>query len=189
MDAVEAVMRDDGYAALSARSIGARAGLNYQLVFYYFEKIDNLLLATYRRRTKRLLARVEQALTSERPFHALWDASRDPVDGALSLEYMAMSNHVPVIHEETVAHMQRMLAVMVDTTKAYASRGPSDEIFSPVAVAMLVATVGESMSYQSALGIASEIASGPLYEPGRLVEWILGKFETSDASTRDRDGG
>src|SRR5579862_735329 len=59
MDAVEAVMREDGYAALSARSVARRAGLKYQIVFYYFETMDALLLATYRRRTQTVLERTE----------------------------------------------------------------------------------------------------------------------------------
>ena len=97
MDAVEAVMREQGYAALSARSVAARAGLKYQIVFYYFETMDDLLLAAYRRRTETVLQRSEQALTSERPLHAFWQVSSDPFDAALTLEYMAMSNHNQLI--------------------------------------------------------------------------------------------
>src|ERR1700751_3427655 len=80
MDAVEAVMREDGYAALSARSIARRAGLKYQIVFYYFATMDDLLLATYRRRTERVLERIQQALRSERPLHAFWEVWSDPSD-------------------------------------------------------------------------------------------------------------
>ena len=45
MDGVEAVLREDGYAALSARSVAERAGLKHQLVYYYFATMDDLLLS------------------------------------------------------------------------------------------------------------------------------------------------
>jgi len=64
MDAVEAVMREDGYAALSARSVAERAGLKHQLVYYYFQTMDDLLMATYRRHTDRVLESIEEAFRS-----------------------------------------------------------------------------------------------------------------------------
>src|SRR4051812_43127279 len=82
MDAVEALMREQGYAVLSARAVAARAGLKYPTVFYYFETMDELLLATYRRRLKSVRERTEAALNSPRPLHALWDSLSEPSDAA-----------------------------------------------------------------------------------------------------------
>jgi len=108
MDAVEAVIREQGYAALSARAVAAQAGLKYQIVFYYFETMDELFLAAYRRRTEAVLVRTERALSSERPLRALWEAWADPSDAALSLEYIAMSNHNPIIRAETISFGERI---------------------------------------------------------------------------------
>ena len=55
MDGVEAVMRELGYGALTARSVAERAGLKHQLVYYYFETMDELLMATYLRHTGRVV--------------------------------------------------------------------------------------------------------------------------------------
>ena len=55
MDAVESVMREDGYGALTARSVAERAGLKHQLVYYYFQTLDDLLIATYERHIGRYL--------------------------------------------------------------------------------------------------------------------------------------
>jgi AcrR family transcriptional regulator len=103
MDAVEFLMREQGYAAVSARAVAAQAGLKYPTVFYYFETMDHLLLATYRRHMQRVLERTEAALTSELPMHALWAAACDPADAALSIEYLAMSNHNQLIRSACVA--------------------------------------------------------------------------------------
>jgi len=175
MNAVETIMCRDGYAALSARSIARCAGLNYQLVFYYFEKVENLFLATYRRRTQRLLGQIEQALDSERPLHALWSASSDPVEAGLALEYMAMANHSPAIRSETIEHVERTVGLVSERmAKRLTYNNPDPKVFTPAAVSMIVQMIGSNLGSQSVLGIA-----GGLGEARTLVEWLLEQMEPS----------
>lgn len=173
MDAVEAVMRENGYAALSVRKIAARAGLKYQIVFYYFETMDDLLLTTYRRRTQNVLERTEQALQSEQPLHAFWEASSDPFDAALSLEYMAMSNHNDAIRAETIAfgeHIRRIVAQRLSDRLGPALQ--NTETMTPFAVSMAIAAIGGILGFEAALGI-----SGGHPETKALVEWWLNRLE------------
>lgn len=172
MDAVEAVMRENGYAALSARSIAARAGLKYQIVFYYFGTIEDLLLATYRRRTHTVLERTEQALRSDQPLHALWQASCDPSDAALSLEYMAMSNHNQVIRAETIAFGERLRGIVRDHVERLEWANGGNAAIQPFAVSMAISSLGGLLGFEAALGI-----SGGHAETTALVEWCLSQFE------------
>jgi AcrR family transcriptional regulator len=175
MDAVEALMREQGYAALSARNVAARAGLKYQLVFYYFETMDALLLATYRRRTQSVLERTEAALSSERPLHALWAAASDPLDAALSLEYMAMSNHNDLIRAETVAFgelMRRKLAEGLAERLAAAS--PDPQVFTPLGITLALTLMGGILGFESALGL-----TGGHEEAEAIVRWALHQLEPS----------
>lgn len=174
MDAVEAVMREDGYAALSARTIARRAGLNYQLVFYYFSTLEGLLLATYRRRTDRLLEYLEAALDQPRPLHALWESSSDPFEAALSLEYMAMSNHNAAIRAESIQHVERSLALTAAKMARHAMGSePGSETMSTTAVSMLVAMIGSNLGFQAAQGITG----GGLPEVRALVTYWLDRLE------------
>jgi AcrR family transcriptional regulator len=173
MDAVEAVMREQGYAALSARSVAARAGLKYQIVFYYFETMDDLLLATYRRRTQRVLERSEQALDSERPLHAFWQAWSDPFDAALTLEYMAMSNHNQVIRAETIAFGERLRQIAAEKlSPRLGHASPAPEVFTPMGVTMAITLMGGVLGFESALGIA-----GGHRETEAIVDWCLRQLE------------
>jgi AcrR family transcriptional regulator len=173
MDAVEAVMREQGYAALSVRSVAARAGLKYQIVFYYFETMDDLLLTTYRRRTQRVLERTEHALQSEQPLHAFWRASTDPFDGALSLEYMAMSNHNAVIRAETIAFGERIRRIVAERLSNRLGRElPEVAVLTPFAISMAVAAIGGILGFEDALGI-----SGGHSQTKALVEWCLQRLE------------
>jgi len=177
MDAVEAVMREQGYAALSARSVAARAGLKYQIVFYYFATMDDLLLATYRRRTESVLARTEEALSSEQPLHALWKASSDPFDASLSLEYMAMSNHNAVIRAETIAFGERIRQVVADRLRSrLEAASPDPDVFTPMGVAVSVFLMGGIFGFESALGLA-----GGHREVEAIVAWGLRQFEPENA--------
>jgi AcrR family transcriptional regulator len=173
MDAVEALMREQGYAALSARSVAKRADLKYQIIFYYFETMDDLLLATYRRRTETVLKRTEAALSSDRPLHAFWRASSEPFDASLSLEYMALSNHNQLIRAETIAfgeQIRRMVAERLAARVTAAS--PDPKVFTPFGVTVAFALMGGILGFESALGI-----SGGHEEAEAIVAWCLNQFE------------
>src|SRR5215831_8544826 len=102
MDATEAVMREEGYAAVSSRRVAERAGVNQQTVYYYFQTMDDLLLTTYRRRTQKVLEDLGRAMDMERPLHELWQIMSDPNEAALTMEYLALANHNAAIRLETI---------------------------------------------------------------------------------------
>jgi AcrR family transcriptional regulator len=173
MDAVEALMREKGYAALSARNVAARAGLKYQIVFYYFETMDALLLATYRRRTHAIMERTHQALTSERPLHALWSAVSDPLDASLSLEYMALSNHSSVIRAETIAFGEQLREVIAFKLHGKLKDvGPDPEAFTPFGITLLMNWIGVILGVETALGI-----SGGHVHARAIMDWWLNELE------------
>lgn len=178
MDAVEAVMREQGYAALSARTVAARAGLKYQIVFYYFETMDDLLLATYRRSGQNMWDRLETALESERPLHAFWRVWSDPCDGAVSLEFMAMSNHNELIRAEKIAYGEKVRRLLVDRLSArLRQRTPDPAVFTPFAISMALASIGGILAFEDTLGIA-----GGHPETRALVEWCLDRLEPETAA-------
>ena len=67
LDAAEALMLAEGYAAVSSRRAAAAAGLKPALVHYYFATMDDLFLALYRRRVSR--ASNARPRPSSRPSH------------------------------------------------------------------------------------------------------------------------
>jgi AcrR family transcriptional regulator len=173
MDAVEGVMRDKGYAALSARTVAAQAGLKYQIVFYYFETMDQLFLATYRRRTQAVLQRTERALSSDRPLHALWDAWADPSDAALSLEYIAMSNHNPIIRAETMSFGERIRRLVAERLSERLRRISLDPaVFTPFGITLALTSMGSILGFESALGL-----SGGHREVEAIMHWCLQLLE------------
>ncbi len=173
MDAVEVVMQSDGYAALSARSVAKAAGLKYQIVFYYFETMEDLILETYRRRIQRVLERTEEALKSERPLHAFWEASRNPSDSALSMEFMAMSNHNQAVRAETMALGEHLRMLVAKALSGRVGNALEDgAAITPAAVSMAFSAVAGVLGFEAALGI-----SAGHVETEALVDWCLTRLE------------
>jgi AcrR family transcriptional regulator len=177
MDGVEAVLRDDGYAALSARSVAERAGLKHQLVYYYFPTMDDLLMATYRRHTDRVLARIEAASRESRPLHAIWHVYSNPIDARLNMEFLVMANHSDAIRAATIAIGEESRRVGLDRIARLLERTDLDKsVFGPLAVTMVIAAIGSIVGLESALGIAGGHA-----ETRALVEHCLQELEPEGA--------
>jgi AcrR family transcriptional regulator len=180
MDATETIMREEGYAAVSSRRVAERAGINQQTVYYYFQTMDDLLLATYRRRTERVLQKIEQALASERPLHAFWQTSADPMDGALTMEYLALSNHNELIRLETVKFGERIRRIEVDQLAARIKQSSPDLAnVSPFGIVMAITYISHLLGFEATLGIR-----GGHREVRFLVEWCLRQLEPVSGRTK-----
>jgi TetR/AcrR family transcriptional regulator of autoinduction and epiphytic fitness len=114
LDATERVLRNHGYGAATSRRVAAEAGLKQQLVYYYFRTMDELLLATFVRRTRQALAELEQAMTSDRPIRAIWGDLGRSIDARLAFEFMAMANHHDGIRDEVRVFMARARTIQAD---------------------------------------------------------------------------
>ena len=184
MDGVEKVMREDGYGALTARSVAERAGLKHQLVYYYFETMDELLMATYLRHTGRVSESIEAAFRSPRPLHALWRASSNPPDAVLNMEFMALANHNAAIRAETVAFGERMRQIGLNGIQQNLDRqNLPPELATPLAIIMAVSSLGMNVGMEATLGI-----SGGHAELTALVEWCLCRMDSADLVDTVPDG-
>jgi len=97
LDAAAEALRDVGYAGASAREIARRAGCNQALVFYHFESVTGLLLATLDDVSDRRLAAYQDTLTRARTLAELVDAAERVLAEDLD------AGHVAVLTELLVA--------------------------------------------------------------------------------------
>lgn len=133
LDATERVMRKKGYPAVTSRNVADEAGIKQGLVYYYFKTMDDLLLATFKRRTSQALDRLSDQVQSARPVHGIWQDLGQKVDARIVFEFVALANHHRGIRDEvqrfvhdarqlqTKAIQAAMDAKGVDLTPATAS--------------------------------------------------------------------
>ncbi len=157
LDATEQLMLDSGYAAVSSRRVAALADVRPALVHYYFRTMDDLYLATFRRRAEQGLVLQQRALQSHQPLWALWEMSRDPRGTVLTMEFAALANHRPAIRDEIAAVAERLRAQQVEVLADVLDRhGVGVDECPPVVAAVLIAGISVLLALeQGSLGMAT----------------------------------
>ncbi len=177
LDAAEAVLREEGYAAASVRRIANKAGITHQAVFYYFGSQEELLLALYRRSADQHLERLQDALNSDRPIRAIWDVVRDPGATGLGLEIMALANHNDAVRAEIAEYAEKFRALEVAAIEKHlADRGITPRL-SPQMVSILTNALARLLVQESVLGITTGHE-----EAEALVEASFAHFESRGES-------
>jgi AcrR family transcriptional regulator len=174
LDATEQLMLDSGYAAVSSRRVAAVAGVRPALVHYYFRTMDELFLATFRRRAEQGLVHQQRALHSAQPLWAMWEVSRDPRGTVLTMEFAALANHRPAIRAEITAVAERLRAQQVEVlTDVLATHGVTADDLPPVVAALLMAGISVLLALeQGSLGMSAGHAETIAY-----VETYLRRLE------------
>ncbi len=153
IDATEALLVEEGYAAVSSRKIGEKAGVKPPLIHYYFATIDDLYLAVFRRSVEESIADHQAVLSCDRPLAALWEFSDVP-RSRLGNELVALAIHRPAIRAELVAHGDRIRDIEVTAlTRHLESKGLKPAI-PPKVAAMLLSSVTHQMRVERSLGIS-----------------------------------
>jgi len=139
LDATEEIMINEGYAAVSSRSVAASVGIHAPLLHYYFPTIDDLFVAVVRRRSEQYLERMAAALASPEPLRAWWELASDPRGAGLFAEAIAAANHRPALREEvgSVARDLRRMQMQTLTTLLDEYGLDSDE-FPPALIAAMI---------------------------------------------------
>ena len=153
LDAAEALMLEEGYAAVTSRRIANKAGLP-NAIHYYFETMDELFIELFRRGANRSLTRQEEVLTSQQPLWAFWDLLLDRGNGDLNTEFVALANHRKAIRSE-IAHSSRVfrqaqlaaLARVIETSKS------ATAFQSPEAVVLLLSAVSRFLTTENAFDL------------------------------------
>jgi AcrR family transcriptional regulator len=107
LDAAEALMVDEGYAAVTSRRVASLAGVNSALVYYYFDTMDGLFVALFRRGADRSFDRLDQVLSSSQPLWEFWELIHDRSSSARTMEFIALANHRKAIKAEIADYSRK----------------------------------------------------------------------------------
>ena len=156
MDATETVMREEGYAAVTSRRLGARAEVSPQLVHYYFRTMDELFVELFRRRAEANLQRVEEAIDADGSLRTLWELNADPRGAAFMIELVALANHRTEIRAEIARYAERFRAMQLDVmTAALEAAGVPTTQMPPDVALLLMTGVSQVMGIERGLGVTA----------------------------------
>ena len=156
LDAAEALLLEEGYAAVTSRRVAAKAGLKPQLVHYYFRTMDDLFVAVFRRRADENMARFEQSGGGDRSLRDLWVLNTDPRGAAFMIEFVALANHRKAIRAEIAAYAERWRGRQLDAlSAALAAAGVPEDQMPPTAALLLMTGLSQVLAIEQALGVTA----------------------------------
>lgn len=184
IDAAEALMRDEGYSAVTSRRVAAKAGLKPQLVHYYFRSMDELYLAVFRRGAEENLERLTVALDGPHPLRALWAFIRDPRGTTFTAEFTALAQRSEPVRAEIARYAEQFRRLQMEALERHlAARGIEPRI-QPVVASVLLASLSSVLASETALGISLGHE-----ETEALVELCLRQFEETGEGPANLLGG
>lgn len=170
--ATEQLILDEGYTAITARRIAERAGLKFQLIYYYFDSLDTLLLEVFQHGTEQNLARLQAALESDQPLRALWAHCTATPDNRFVIEFMAMALHHEPIRIAIAAQAEHLRQLQIAAISRHLEARGMEPQLPPVLTSFLISSLSRSLLLESALGMSSGHA-----EMEALVEECLQRFD------------
>lgn len=154
LDSTEQIMLEMGYAAVTYRSVAARAGVTAGLVQYYFPTLDDLFISLLELRTERHLQTLAEAFDRGEPLRVVWDYTGDKTAAALTLEFTALANHRKAIQAEIAKVGERVRQVQLDAlTARWKAYGMAQEDFPPAALLFITTAVQRLILMEEAFGM------------------------------------
>ena len=182
IDSTLELMLEQGYAAVTYRSVATRAGVAAGLVQYYFSSLDDLFIAVLRRRTDEIIEALTEVTTAEQPLRAVWEYASNRTGTALLMEFMALANHRKAIAGVIGEGGERMRRALLDTLSAkWASYGSSEDDLSPPAALFLMFCIPRMAHLEESLGTFTGHA-----EAFAWVERFLDRVEPRTRRPRGR---
>jgi AcrR family transcriptional regulator len=154
LDATEAIMVEEGYAAVSSRRIAQEIGINPATIHYYYPTTDDLFVALHRRMTDDQFAGLEAVLGAKNPLVALWEFQSGWSQTALGVEFLALSNHRKniqgVLAEATNAARERLASAW--NNRAATMLGDRLSV-PPMVLATMILGVARLLANEERVGI------------------------------------
>jgi TetR/AcrR family transcriptional regulator len=156
VDAAEQLLLEEGYAAVTSRRVGSRAGLKPQLVHYYFRSMEDLFVEVFRRRADENLARAERAVAASASLRTLWEINADPRGSAFTIEFVALAKHHKAIRTEIVTYAERFRSAQLQAlTTALKADDVGETDIPPIIALMLMTGLSQVLSIERALGVTA----------------------------------
>jgi AcrR family transcriptional regulator len=175
IEAASEILDEEGYPAFTARRIASRAGVKPQLVHYYFRSMEDLVVTVFQRTSANYFRLHDQALSSPRPLHALWQLNCNMPEARRIPEFVALGKVYPALRAEMKAsgYSYRELQVQA-IEKISAELGITNPPMPAAALAALMSTVARSMVIEGSVEMTmghQEVSAFveamlDLYEPG-----------------------
>lgn len=178
IEAAEDIICEQGHGALTSRTLAERLSLKRQILHYYFESMDELLVEVVRHRHRQSLAAFEEIALSEDPLRAIWQLSNDPRLAILSLELAALAARRPKVRDEVRRSAEIVRAVQTRILADHLTARGVVPAVDPEIATIVISAISQTMVQEDLIGI------GAGHEKVRgTVERALAEFSRTGGSS------
>ena len=153
LDAAAEILIEEGGSALTARRVGEKADVKFQLVHYYFTSMDDLVLELFQRGSEQTLHELARLSGDTLSVETLWEVTAEAYGGRLMAEFYAMANHRPMLKEEIAHHVRRFRAAQLEIARAAMAAHAPDHPASPDVVLLLATGLAQLVTQDVMLGV------------------------------------
>jgi TetR/AcrR family transcriptional regulator len=184
VDAAEALIREGGYPAVTARNLAERVNLKRQIVHYYFKSMDDIFIAVIRKNAERVKARLHQAMASAEPLRALEAVNRDPEQAILSMESSALAHRRPSVKAEVARCTEELRALQTAMlTQILEQRGITPAL-KPIVATVLLSSLAQVLALEAAIDVSSGHVETNEFVDACLRAFAEGREPPFSTSTR-----
>lgn len=152
IEAAGKLLRKEGCAAVTARRLAEKLGLKRQIVHYYFNTIEDLLIAVIRRDSEEVRERLIQALESDEPLRVICELGNNvPVT---IFEFAALALRRKAIRAEIRRYMVELRRIEAAAIARYLERRGIEPTLAPVVTAILMGSIAHTLAMERALGVS-----------------------------------
>ncbi|GAB2851604.1 TetR/AcrR family transcriptional regulator [Actinocorallia aurea] len=156
LDAAEALMREEGYAAVTVRKVATRAEVNQGMVYYHFGAMDDLFTELFQRGSEATYRKQVAALSSEQPLWSLWELMQDRSHTALTMEFVALANHRKSIRSVIAESSRKFRRLHGEAAeKALQNQGMDPAARPPLALILLMSSVSRFLLMEESFDIST----------------------------------
>jgi AcrR family transcriptional regulator len=156
LDAAERLLYEKGYGSISAGAIAELAGFKKQLLYYYFDSVDELIAATHKRFLDAFHKALDEVFEAEEPLDALWKLLTSG-NARLFTEFLAIANHNPVLRSTIAEASARTNAVQVEKLTQLMRRAGVDPAAVPPRMAnFFLASITRNLTIERELGLLDD---------------------------------
>jgi AcrR family transcriptional regulator len=153
IEAAAALIREQGYAALTSRTLAGRLGLSRQIVHYYFKSIDDLCIALVQQGAAQTQARLDQAMNSPEPLRAVWEICHDPEQASLSLELNALAHRRPAVRAEVKKFAEQFRQMQTRALTLHLEKRGIEPVLKPIVATVLLTCLSQILALEEAIDI------------------------------------
>jgi TetR/AcrR family transcriptional regulator len=161
VSAAEELLREEGAVAITARRVTGRAKLKTQLLYYYFQTMDELVLAVAERAHAKRIARLKLAEAAPRPLHAIFAMIADPDNAIVAAELVSMAAHRDAVRDRLNRMAGEFRTMQVSAVnRIFDARSIDRGQWSAEGLTMIMVSVSRTVACEEALGFNVTHAAG-----------------------------